>query len=305
MKRILALEYSQSGDVSAVAHAFLRPFVRPGVELRRERIQPLASYPYPWGSIHRLFSVFPECFLGSHNQVQPLGLAPHERFDLIVLCFQVWHLAPSIPIQDFLRSEQAQVLQNTPVITLCVSRNMWHTASETIKRMLQARGAIHIDNVVVTHQGPPMSTFVSVPRALLYGKRDRLWGIFPPAHLDQKDLDRAERLGTAAAEKLNHLTPPYRPLLTGLGAVSVKLRYIVPEFCGSYIYRIGARLVAYRRPPGSRGRGRAITLFMYFLLGMILVGIPTMIVVSLALSPILRNKINRYAQRLIEPSDAK
>ena len=65
MTRVLVVEYSQSGDVAKIADAFVRPLERPDVEVRRERIQPVI--PYPWRSIPRFFSVFPEC--ASENAV--------------------------------------------------------------------------------------------------------------------------------------------------------------------------------------------------------------------------------------------
>src|SRR5262245_55544991 len=105
MKRILALEYSQSGDVAKVAETFARQLQSPGVEVHRECLQPAVPYPYPWRSVRRLFSVFPECFLGSGNGIRPPAFQPGDRFDLVILAFQVWHLAPSIPIQEFLRSD--------------------------------------------------------------------------------------------------------------------------------------------------------------------------------------------------------
>jgi hypothetical protein len=302
MKRVLVLEYSQSGDVAKIADAFVRPLEHPDVEVRRERIQPVVPYPYPWRSIERFFSVFPECFVGSANGIRPLSFDPEDRFDLVILAYQVWFLSPSIPIQAFFRSEYASVLKGTPVVTLCVSRNMWHSASETMKRLLKAAGAIHLDNVTVTHQGPPFSTLVSVPRALLYGKRDRLWGIFPPADLSQQELDRAGRLGAAISSRLSDLRAAPQPLLAGLGAVKIIRRYVVPELLGWYIYRAAAGLVARAGHSGERARRLAISLFIANLLIMVLVAMPLFIAVVFVLSPLLHGRISRYMQQLAEPS---
>jgi hypothetical protein len=302
MKRILVLEYSQSGDVTKVADAFARPLCRPGVEVRRECLRPVRPFPYPWGSVPRLFSVFPECFLGPTGGIHPPGFDPGERFDLVVLAYQVWHLCPSLPVQAFLRSAHARVLEGTPVVTLCVSRNMWHSASEGMKQALRERGAIHLDNVVVTHRGPPFATFVSVPRALLYGQRDRLWGIFPPAEMGRPELDRVERLGAAVARHLEDVRPPYHPLLAGLGAVEVKKRYVVPELGAWYAYRASARLLTRGRPRSERSRHLAICLFIAAELLLICLGMPLCIAVVFLLYPLWGGRITRYARRLAEPS---
>jgi hypothetical protein len=301
MKRILVLEYSQSGDVTRVADAFTRP-LKSAAYLHREHLQPIVGYPYPWGSLGRLFSVFPECFLGPSEGIRPPGFSPDERFDLVVLAYQVWYLNPSLPIQAFLRSEQARVLKDTPVITLCVSRAMWHSASETMKQMLRDLGAVHIDNVVVTHPGPPFSTFVSVPRALLVGKKDRFWRIFPPAEMDERELDRCERLGAAVAERLDKLRPLYSSLLAGLGAVEVKRRYIVPERTAWYLYRGVARLVGRKEQRGERSRRMALYIFMAGVLSLICIGLPLCLVTVFILYPVLGGPIARYARRLAEPS---
>jgi len=302
MKRVLVVEYSQSGDVAKIANAFVRPLERPDVEVRRERIKPIVPYPYPWRSVQRFFSVFPECFVGSVNGIRSLSFHPEDHFDLVILAYQVWFLSPSIPIQAFFRSAHACVLKGTPVITLCVSRNMWHSASETMKRLLKAAGAIHLDNVIVTHQGPPFSTLVSVPRALLYGKRDRLWGIFPPAELSQQELERAGHLGAAVACRLDDLRAPHRPLLVGLGAVKIIRRYVVPELLGWYIYRAAAGLVVRAGQSGERARRLAISLFIATLLMMIFFAMPFFIVLVFVLSPLLHGRISRYMQHLAEPS---
>jgi hypothetical protein len=302
MRRILVIDYSQSGDVTKVADAFTRALAGPGLEVHREQIQPLVAFPYPWGSLRRLYSVFPECFVGWPGDIRPLAFSAGDRFDLVIVAFSVWHLAPSLPIQAFLRSEQAKVLKNKPVITLCVSRNMWHSASETMKKRLSQVGAIHIDNIVVTHQGPPFSTFVSVPRALLYGKRDRLFGIFPPADIGDKDLDHVASLGAEVASRLGDLKPPFHSLLAGRGAVKIRFRSIVPELVGWYLYRAGAQLVARLEQRGKLYRQLAIDLFLGVTLVVILVGIPMCMALVFLLYPLLGRSIQCYAKRLAEPS---
>jgi hypothetical protein len=302
MKRILVLEYSQSGDVTKVADAFTRPLDRPGVEVRRVGLRPVEPFPYPWGSLRRLFGVFPECHVGPRNGIEPPALRPDDRFDLVVLAYQVWHLTPSLPVQAFLRSGHARVLRDAPVITLCVCRNMWHSASEMMKRLLREAGAAHLDNVVVTHQGPPFSTFISVPRALLYGKRDRLWGIFPPAEISGQELERVGRLGAVVASRLDDLGPPHRPLLTGLGAVAVRRRSIVPELTAWYVYSASAPLVARLGLPGRPLRELALGLFIGAQLVMIFLVLPLGLAVLFLLAPLVRGRIDRYARRLAEPS---
>ena len=112
MKRLLLLYYSQSGDVARIAEEFALPFRDlPDVEVVVRQIEPVPPYPFPWGTLTRLLSVFPECQRGGGASIRPLGLDPGEKFDLVILAYQVWHLAPSLPIQGFFKSADAQLLR--------------------------------------------------------------------------------------------------------------------------------------------------------------------------------------------------
>ena len=49
-----------------------------------------------------------------------------EQFDLVILAYQVWYLAPSGPITAFLKSEAGRrLLHGRPVVTVIACRNMW------------------------------------------------------------------------------------------------------------------------------------------------------------------------------------
>lgn len=300
---MLVIYYSQSGDVAQVAESFAEPLRRAGAETVLEPISSTADYPYPWKNLVRLYSVFPECVLGVAPEIHAPSFTPEDHFDLIVLAYPVWHLAPALPVQGFLRSEFARPMIGADVVTLCVSRNMWHSASETMKKMLADLGARHVDNAVVTHQGPGWATFVSVPRALLYGKRDRLWGIFPPAVIGDGDLARVARFGQAVADRLGHPHDPSdRAMLKGLGAVRVRIRSAFPEMIGFWVYRRGARLVLRAGRFGRWIRQVAILAFVLFMVVVIVLGIPLVVLAILILYPFLGRQMRRYATRLAEPS---
>ena len=303
-KRILAVYYSQSGDVARILERFLAPIRSlPNVEVVVERLTPNVPYPFPWGTLARLLSIFPECHRGGGSGIRPLSIPADQSFDLVILAYQVWFLAPSLPVQDFFRSAHRSVMHGAKVVTVCVCRDMWHSCSETMKRMLGDAGALHLDNVVVSHQGPPYATFVSVPRLLLWGKRDRFLGLFPPAEVSPSDLERVGRLGAALADRLR--TPgdwPARSLLAGMGAVHVNPRYIVPELVGWYLYRAATPLVLLAGRLGAWARRLAIYVFGGVLVAAVLVGVPLMLLGVLVSYPFVSRRLRRYAARLAEPS---
>ena len=67
-------------------------------------------YPFPW-NLYRFFDVFPECVNHEPPEIEKPQFNPDDKFDLVILAYQVWFLAPSLPIQGFLQSEYAKVLR--------------------------------------------------------------------------------------------------------------------------------------------------------------------------------------------------
>ena len=165
------------------------------MDLVVEILRPNVDYPFPWRSIAGFFNVLPECHLGPLPRMEPVKFNLAQKFDLVILVYQVWFLEnASLPIQDFLQCcPAAEVWRNAKVITVSVSRNMWHSASETMKTLLKTAGARHIDHVSLTHQGPAWATFITTPRALLFGKKEGFWGVFPPAGLSAAELEGVGR----------------------------------------------------------------------------------------------------------------
>lgn len=302
-ERVLIVYYSQSGDVEQVLKALATPLRRPQFELVWEKLRPTIEYPWPWRSPRRFFDVMPETVMGLPPKIVSPTFDAEERFDLVILGYSVWYLSPSLPIQSFLRSSHASVLRDTRVITVSVSRKMWLQASESVKRTLADLGATHIDNVAVTHQGPPWATLVTTTRALLSGKRDRLFGIFPLPGVAETELSRVERLGAAIAERFDDIAPP-ASLLRGLGAVDVNERYVIPELLGRYCFQ-GWAWVLHRLGRHSRPlRWVGIWLFMFFLVGLILAALPLTVALTFLLRPVFRGSLGSYVVRLKEPSGA-
>lgn len=303
MKNILVLYYTQSGDTFRAVESFVKVLENiPTVKITRECIKPKIKYPYPW-KIGNFFDVFPECINEEPPEIYPPSFALSHKFDLVIIAYQVWFLAPALPIQGFLKSKYAKVLRDTKIITLIVCRNMWYSASERMKRMIAEVGGIHIDNVVVTHQGAPLATFITTPRLMLTGKKDRFLGKLPPAGVKDEDIQALSKFGRKIANNLTALSDSsHRPLLKGIGAVEVNKCYIFAEIIGRIIYKPWAKVARIFGKPGSWQRKPIIYLFGFHLLFLI----PIVLVVSwglrFLLSPILNQKIEAYIDILKSPS---
>jgi hypothetical protein len=302
VSRILVIYYSQSGEVARAVEAFAVELEACGHELTFAPISPVASYPYPWRSVRRFFDAMPESVLGLPAEIQTPDFEPRTRFDLAVVAYPVWFLSPAPALQGFLRSEHAAVLRDTDVLTITVSRAMWQRASELVKGLLATAGARHTDNVVVTHQGSALATLISTPRALLFGKRDRLLGIFPAAGTSSGDLERIRRLGAVVGARISASRAPGSSLLAGEPAVTVMRWLVVPELLASYCFRAWAGALWRMGTIHPVLRAAGVYGFASFLVLLILVVLPSTLILTLILRPLLVGWVDSRAARLASPT---
>ncbi len=303
MTRILILYYSQTGQLTRAVRSMCAPLAsRADIEIVWQPLEPERPFPFPW-TFFTFLDVFPESVYLDPPPLRPVSFNPDDRFDLVVLAYQVWFLSPSLPMAGFLKSPAASVLKNKPVITLIACRNMWISAQEKIKTMLSSLGARLIDNVVLIDQGPPWATFVTTPRWLLTGKKAGFWGVFPPAGVSDGDIAGAARFGRALADSLHLLqSTPGRSLLQGLGAVKVNPGYIMGERIAHRSFLVWGKLLRKVGGPGHPGRRAILLIYVVFLVTMILTVAPLGIAVRALLRPLLRPKMDAEVTRLEAPS---
>src|SRR3977135_1249524 len=105
MKRVLVVHFSQTGQLARVARRLVSPLAKAtDVDLVEEPLRPRRPYPFPW-SFRSFLDAMPETVLLDPPALAPLAVGADERFDLVVLAYQVWYLAPSGPMTAFLKSE--------------------------------------------------------------------------------------------------------------------------------------------------------------------------------------------------------
>jgi hypothetical protein len=302
MKRILLLFYSQSGEADRVATIFRTELEAAGHRVSAEMLRPEADYPHPWRSIRRFFDVMPETQLGLPPPIRPPEFDPAAACDLVILVCPVWFLSPALPVQGFFLSPKAAVLRGAPVMTVTVSRAMWQQGSETLKRLLAAAGARHVDNIAVTHQGSPIATLVSTPRTLLSGRGGHLLGVFPEAGVAESDRARIRRLARFTAARLALPSPVAGSILAGEPAVAVRRWLIGPELLGWYCFHGWAHLIRGLGRLGNTARAGGVWGFALFLVLLILIGLPLTLIGTPILYLVARPWLERTAARLAAPT---
>lgn len=290
MKRVLLVHFSQTGQLSRIARELTAPLAQADdIELVVEELRPRAPYPFPWPA-WRFLDAMPESVLLDPPALEPLSEKARGRFDLVILAYQVWFLAPSGPVTAFLKNH-AELLRGRPVVTIVGCRNMWLTAHETVKRLINDAGGELRDNVVFTDQGSTLATFITTPRWLLTGKRDAFWGL-PPAGVAESEITGAARFGHALLYALRgDRERAGAPMLAGLGAARVDPRLIFSERAGSRAFGVWSRIIRLGGKQGSVARLPLLALFCIYLVTMILVVVPPSLLVQRLLRPLLARKL--------------
>jgi hypothetical protein len=301
MKRVLLVHFSQTGQLARIARQLVSPLAAAGdVELVEEVLRPRPAYPFPW-PIGRFFDAMPESVLLEPPEIE----APRARgeFDLVVLAYQVWFLAPAGPMVAFLRSDAGRrLLRGRPVVTVIACRNMWLTAQESVKRLIQEAGGDLCDNVVFTDRGSTLATFITTPRWLLTGRRDGFWGL-PPAGVAEEEVAGADRFGRALLAALRTgRERDARSMLAGLGAARVDPRLIFSERAGHRAFSVWSRLIRLGGRPGSPWRMPLVALFCLYLVVIIITVVPASLLLQRLLHPLFANRLEAGRAYFEKPS---
>lgn len=273
MKRVLLVCYSQTGQLRRCADAFLEPVVRAGAEVDVVEPRPSQPFPWPWG-FGRFVDVFPECVEGKAPPMDAASLKPpREKYDLVVVAYQVWYLAPALPIVGWLESDAAKVLNDTPVIALCACRNMWQRAFVALKKLVSAKGGRLIDHVVREDSGPAWATFWSTPRWVMTGDRVGATKLLPVAGVNDADIASLAAPGGKVAEALQR-GALFASVLGGAES-RVNRLFVIPELIARWFFGRWASLIG---SSGPAGRWLFARLFFVSLCSSLTLMVPTAIV---------------------------
>lgn len=273
-RRAVVFEYTQTGQLSEVVDALVTPMAAAGWRIRRVGIRPATPYPFPW-PVSRFFGVFPACVdehatLDLANADHELRSAPDE---LVILAYQVWYLAPSLPTRALL-TEHGEMFADRDVLTVVACRNMWYSAAAEVQRRLSAAGARRVGTVAAIDTRAQAITFVTTLRWLLTGPRDGAW--FGRAGVGTDELGRVRELGIRLAVSDNLAatlrTSDAAPIMPVLAAADL--------LAGMAFCRVGA---AMRRASGYGAPARAATMagFVAALGFAIVSGLPALTVARL------------------------
>jgi hypothetical protein len=295
-KKILAIYYSQTGQLGDIIDSFTAPMIAVGATVEKIRIHPVTDWPFPW-TARRFFAVMPDCVLSVPTPLQNFTLK-ESGYDLVILGYQAWFLSPSIPSNSLLEHPAFKtILKDTPVITVTGARNMWLSAFARVRRSLESAGARLVGSIALADRHPNPVSFITIFHWMLHGKKDRYKGIFPIPGVAQKDIDG---MGSYGIYVLPHLeTGDWNGLqnqLVSQGAVAWQYRLMLIESKATIIFAAWARIIAKKK-----NRTPWLVAFKYYLLIALFVGAPILVALdAVFVKPFSSKKIKRKKQYYLE-----
>ncbi|HLX67327.1 MAG TPA: hypothetical protein VKR41_10040 [Puia sp.] len=277
-KKVLAIYYSQSGQLADIMARLISPLAETGASVEIVRIEPVPAYPFPW-TRERFYSVMPDCVLGVTNKLAPFTLK-ETAYDLIVLGYQAWFLYPSIPVNTLLHEPAfRQVMNNTPVVTITGARNMWLNTFLELKKLIRSAGGRLVGNIALVDRHPNHISFFTVLHWLMGGKKDRYLRIFPLPGVSAADIAHASAYGKTLVPCLQTSEwSDLQPELIRQKAVNTRYSLLLLESIAIPTYTKWAAFIVKRKK-----RKAWLTVFRYYLLFSLFVAAPILLAFNAAL----------------------
>jgi len=271
-KKILAIYYTQSGQMGEIIDNFTDPLVQTGASVEKAIINPETKYNFPWTG-NSFFSVMPSCVLGIPEQLQPLGLK-EKKYDLIILGYQPWFLSPSIPCNSLLQTQEFKaLLKDTPVITVSAGRNMWINAFVRVRTMLKDAGAKLVGNIALVDKHPNVVSFITIFYWMLTGKKERYLNIFPRPGVSEEDIAYTSEYGKTVAKYLDKKNwGDLQDELIKQKAVEISYKLMFIEARAKPIFAVWAKFISKRK-----NRTPWLSAFKYYLFVALFLGAPILL----------------------------
>ncbi|RKR83942.1 hypothetical protein BDD43_4157 [Mucilaginibacter gracilis] len=274
-KKVLAICYTQSGQLRDILDNFTGPLEEAGIDVEKVNVNLKNNYAFPW-TTDRFFSVMPDCQLDIPAELEPFTLK-QTQYDLIILGYQAWFLSPSIPFNSLMNDVAFKaLLKDAPVITVTGARNMWLNAFVRVKKLISAAGAKHVGNIALvdTHANPV--SFVTIFHWMLKGKKDRYLNIFPPPGVPDDEIKRSKNFGESLLPHLlNNNYNGFQDELNAQKAVVLKYNLMVIETVAGKIFKVWATFISKRK-----NKMPWLKVFKYYLLVAFWIGAPVMLTLN-------------------------
>lgn len=294
MKNVLVVYYTQSGQLKEIADSITKPmFNEEELNISFLKIEMEKDYPFPWKK-NEFFDVFPESFLQESAPIKEIDYAiADQKYDLIILAYQVWYLSPSIPTVSFLKNEKAKkILNNTPVVTVIGCRNMWAMAQEKTKVLLKEANAKLVGNIALVDRHINHVSVITIVQWMFTGKKEKYLGLFPKPGVSEQDIKEASRFGETISNALkSNSFETLQKELIAKNAVEIRPFLITVDKKANKMFKKWASFIK-----GSTKRPFLLKIFNIYLIVAIWLVSPIVYLLHLLTYPLIFVKIKRENQ---------
>ena len=291
-KKILAIYYTQSGQLGQIVDNFTSLFTAAGVSVEKVNVQLERAFDFPW-TAKCFFDAMPESVLGIPSELTPFELK-EDSYDLIIFAYQPWYLAPSIAANSILNHPKFRaIVKNTPVVTVVGARNMWLKAQERVKNMLHQFEANLVGNIVLVDKNSNLTSGVTILYWMLTGKKDKMWGVFPKPGVAAEDIANVTLFGNTVLQYLNNGNwAALQPALIEQKALEVKTNLMFIEPRATKLFAIWANFIIKRK-----NRAAWLVVFKYYLFIALFIIAPVVLIINtLLFKPFLSKSISKKKQ---------
>ncbi|HRO85236.1 MAG TPA: hypothetical protein PK110_10470 [Niabella sp.] len=289
-KMILAVYYSQTGQLKQIVDNFTQPLVEAGHSVEFLEVKMARPFPFPWPT-DQFFDTVPDSV-----EVVPAALeaweTKHSHYDLVILGWQPWNLSPSIPFNSIMQDEKFKsIIKNTPVITISGCRNMWINAQEKNKRLIKAAESKLVGNIALMDLHANHISYFTILHWMGTGRKDRKWGIFPKPGVSDEVIKNVSVFGKVVNKYLQTGEwEELQPELIKKGAVRVKYSLMFIEHKAGKIFQKWVNLI--RKFP--KKRKLLLAIYKYYITIALLIVSPIILLVDfIFFRPFLQKRIKK------------
>lgn len=298
MKKILAINYSQTGQLSEIVDNITKGIDSNLFSIHRVNYTPKENFHFPWNR-KSFFDAMPECVLEKGCDIEGIDIL-NEKYDLIILGFQPWFLSPSIPTIGLFKNEKFQkILSGTDVITVIGSRNMWINSFFDVKKHIEKFNGKIIGNIPFSDKNSNLISAVTIVYWMLKGKKDKLFNIFPVPGISNEDINSSEKFGHVISNCLsNDKMQELQKEIIKVGKISIKWNILFIEKRAKKLFQIWANLIISKSTTVEK-RKKWIKLFSYYLIFALFIVSPIILTIYFMLFRFLFLKKEIRTQRQI------
>lgn len=290
LKKILVINYSQSGQLNKILQNFLTSF-KP-FDIDSINIKPAQQFPFPW-STETFFEVMPACVLEENTELEPISFK-YEKYDLIIIGYQPWFLSPSLPTTAlFNLPEFKKIINNTPITTIIGSRNMWLNSQESIVKWVNEAGGKMVANIPLSDRVQNHISAITILHWMLTGKKNKKWGFLPLPGISQKDISGVKKYSKPIIRSLeNKDFKETQKDILALGGISIKPSILLIESRAKKFFKIWSKLIK-QKGVTPKKRKLWVSLFKWYLIIALFIISPPIIIIYTILSPLLYSSIRK------------